>query len=117
MRRRLRKKKHLGEFHQYGFSLVCLLREGLSSEEFDSFVDTFIADAIEARGLIFGGGGSPAARWSGVVCRDHRYDSTTEEDCTFIREWLNRQAVVASFTISKPWDVWHGSDPLEAPSP
>jgi uncharacterized protein YggL (DUF469 family) len=48
MRKRLRRKKHLGEFRQFGFSVACRFRKGLSREEFDRFVDDFIADAIEA---------------------------------------------------------------------
>ena len=114
MKKRLRKKKHLGEFRQFGFSLECLLRVGLSDAEFDRFLDEFIADAIEARGLVFGGGGSPEKGWSGVVCRDHRYDSTTETDKTTVHDWLKSRSEVQAFRISDSWDVWHGPDPHES---
>ena len=62
MRRRLRKKKHVGEFRQMGFSVECRLRPGLSPQEFDQFTDEFIQHAVEAHGLLFGGGGSAANR-------------------------------------------------------
>ena len=47
MKKRLRKKRHLGEYRQYGFSIACDFRRDLSTAEFDQFVDSFVADAIE----------------------------------------------------------------------
>ena len=59
MKKRLRRKKHVGEFRQTGFSVECRLRPGLSPGEFDQFMDDFIDHCVEAHGLLFGGGGSP----------------------------------------------------------
>lgn len=113
MNKRLRKKKHLGEFRQMGFSAECRLRSGLSSAEFDKFTDEFIAQAIEANRLVFGGGGSPDRGWSGVVCRDHSHDSTTDGNKAAVRHWLERRPEVESFRLSDFWDVWHGADPFD----
>lgn len=113
MNKRLRKKKHLGEFRQLGFSVDCRLRSGLSSAEFDLFTSEFIAQAIEAHRLEFGGGGSVDRGWSGVVCRAHRYDSTTDDDQAAVQHWLESRPEVESFRISDFFDVWHGSDPFE----
>jgi hypothetical protein len=114
MRKRLRKKKHVGEFRQYGFSIACRLREAVTAEEFDSFMDRFLAEAIEARGLAFTGGGSPKHNWNGVVCRDHRYDSTTESDRAAVEDWLRASGVVHELMISPMRDVGYGPDPYEA---
>lgn len=114
MRKRLRKKRHLGEFRQFGFSLNCRLREGISILEFNQFADDFITDAIEARNLNFGGGGSPSHGWSGVVCREHSSDSPRDEDRIALQNWLDRQGVVESVSVSEFWDVWHGHNPFDA---
>jgi len=114
MNKRLRKKKHLGEFRQMGFSAECRLRSGLSSAEFDQFTNEFIAQAIEANRLVFGGGGSANHGWSGVVCRDASHDSTTDGDKAAVHNWLELRPEVGSFRLSDFWDVWHGSDPFDA---
>ncbi len=113
MRKRLRKKKHLGEFRQMGFSADCHMRPGLSGPQFDQFTDEFIVQAIEAHGLVFGGGGSPERGWSGVVCRDDCYDSTTNVDKAAVHRWLEQRSELESFRLSEFWDVWHGSDPFD----
>ncbi|MDA1274802.1 MAG: 50S ribosome-binding protein YggL [Verrucomicrobia bacterium] len=113
MRKRLRKKKHLGEFRQMGFTADCQMRPGLSGAEFDQFTDEFIVQAIEAHGLVFGGGGSPERGWSGVVCRDDRYDSTTDVEKAAVQHWLEQRSEIESFRLSEFWDVWHGPDPFD----
>ena len=113
MRKRIRKKKHLGEFRQVGFSVDCKLRPGLSAAEFDQFTDEFIINAVEAHGLVFGGGGSPDRGWSGVICRDDRYESTTEADKAAVQGWLQQRADIETFRLSGFWDVWRGADPFD----
>lgn len=114
MNKRLRKKKHFGEFRQLGFSAGCQFRSGLSSVAFDQFTDEFIAHAVEANRLVFGGGGSPDRGWNGIVCRDHSHDSTTDGDRAAVHHWLEQSPEVESFQLSDFWDVWHGADPFDA---
>lgn len=113
MKKRLRNKKHLGEFRQTGFSVKCQMRSGLSASEFSRFVDDFI-QAVEANALEFGGGGSPGQGWNGVICRNHQYDSTTDADKAAVRSWLEQRSQVESCRLSGFWDVWRGSDPFDA---
>jgi uncharacterized protein YggL (DUF469 family) len=113
MNKRLRKKKHVGEFRQMGFSAECRLRSGLSIADFNRFTDEFIAQAIESQQLVFGGGGSANRGWSGVVCRDASHDSTTDGDKAAVHHWLEQRPEVESFRLSDFWDVWHGSDPFD----
>jgi uncharacterized protein YggL (DUF469 family) len=57
MKKRIRKKHHLGEFQELGFEISFDL--GVSddqAEEEDAFFQ-FLEHAIEANGLYFGGGG------------------------------------------------------------
>jgi uncharacterized protein YggL (DUF469 family) len=54
MKKRLRKKKRVGEFKVYGVPIAVKLAAGT---DFDSFLDAFILDAIESNGCyVFGGG-------------------------------------------------------------
>ncbi len=55
LKRRLRKKYHLGEFQELGFELFTALKPDLSEEDFDKFLDDFIEE-IERNKLTFGGG-------------------------------------------------------------
>ncbi|MBL9139247.1 MAG: YggL family protein [Verrucomicrobiales bacterium] len=113
MNRRLRKKKHLGEFRQFGVSLECRFHPGLSPQMFDRFTDEFIGAAVETRSLLFGGGGSAELGWSGIVSTSRRYDSLTEEDRSALLVWLENRPEVAMSRLSNPWDIWHGADPFE----
>lgn len=112
MRKRLRKKRHLGEFRQLGFSLRCELRAGLSADDFDRFLDAFLEEAIVRHDLLFNGGGSPEGDWRGVVNRDHRHASTTQAQREAVAAWLGRRAEIVSSTLSPDWDIWYGSDPF-----
>ena len=113
MRKRIRKTRHRGEFRQLGFSVDCRLQPGLSLIQFDQFIDDFIGQAVEAQGLVFGGGGSADGGWGGVICRDHRYESTAERGRDAVQKWLQPRSEVASFRLSGFWDVWHGPDPFD----
>ncbi|SUI19087.1 uncharacterized protein YggL [Salmonella enterica subsp. salamae] len=45
--RRLRKKMHIDEFQELGFSVAWRFPEGTSEEQIDKTVDDFINDVIE----------------------------------------------------------------------
>ena len=54
MNKRLRKKKHIGEFTEWGRQLVVVRNR---KDGFEEFLDAFIEEAIEANGCYCGGGG------------------------------------------------------------
>lgn len=105
MRKRLRKKRHVGEFREYCFEVSATLVPELSDTEFHRFVDRFI-DVIEGRCLQMGGGGTRAG-WSCVVAGVGRR-SPTEQDREWIKEWLSSDPAVASVDIGDFRDAWHG---------
>jgi uncharacterized protein YggL (DUF469 family) len=78
MRRRLRKKKHLGEFQELGFAVRAGLRAGLSGSDLEAFFDRWI-DAVEARQLAFGGGGGYDNKFEGFITLAGR-GSATDDD-------------------------------------
>lgn len=97
---RQRKKLHLGEFKELGFTVEIEFVEGLSDAAQDVFLDDFVGQVIEVRSLMYGGSYS-----YGFVCRDTRCDAS-EEDRTAVREWLAQRAEVASATVSELVDAW-----------
>lgn len=64
--RRLRKKMHIDEFQELGFSVAWRFPEGTSEEQIDKTVDDFINDVIEPNKLAFDGSGYLA--WEGLIC-------------------------------------------------
>ncbi len=53
--RRLRKKMHIDEFQELGFSVAWRFPEGTSEEQIDKTVDDFINEVIEPNKLAFDG--------------------------------------------------------------
>ena len=68
MRKRLRKKLHVGEFQELGFEVHFQVVDNLSHDAFDAVVDAFIIQAIAAHGLVCGGGGKNP-EWNVFVTR------------------------------------------------
>jgi hypothetical protein len=60
MKRRLRKKKRLGEFRELGFEIRADLRDGIEDADFEAFMDRWIG-VVDARQLAFGGGAGCAS--------------------------------------------------------
>ena len=67
MKRRLRKKRHLGEFRQLGFSIGIVFRQGLTVDALHRFAEAFVMEAIEGSSLEFAGGGGIHSGWPRVM--------------------------------------------------
>lgn len=104
MKKRLRKKLHRGEFRELAFPVEFRLTTELERLELDGFVDQ-LCDAMEARGLGFGGGGD--LHWSGVVVRLGR-GSVTPEDRDYVQQWLGRHDQVSEYSVGALVDAWYG---------
>jgi uncharacterized protein YggL (DUF469 family) len=108
MRKRLRKKRHLGEFAEHAFDVWCTLETGLTEAATDAFVDRFLSQAIESQGLSCGGGGRDA-KWHFCVGRAGR-GSPTAMQRVAVGMWLSEQPEVASHGLGELFDAWHGRD-------
>lgn len=106
MRRRLRKKKHLGEFKVLGFGLRANFRSGITGDEIEAFVDRLI-DVVEARGICFGGGPGRGELFQAHVGRLGR-GSTTEEDRRALGEYLAGDQAIAKHEIGPLRDAYYG---------
>jgi uncharacterized protein YggL (DUF469 family) len=91
VKRRLRKKR-IGEFQELGFEVLADLRDGLSPNECDAFLDRSIG-AVEGRQLSFGGGGAHAGTFAGFVARAGR-GSASEQYRAMLAAFLESDAAV-----------------------
>ena len=105
MRKRLRKKLHVGEFQELGCEVRFQVVDNLSHEAFDTVVDAFISQAIEANGLVCGGGGKNPD-WSVFVTCDGR-SSVTEAHRRAMETWLADRPEVYTFQMGPLVDAWY----------
>lgn len=99
--RRLRKKLHLDEFQELGFSVSWSFAAGTSTEQIDSTVDAFIAEVIESQGLGYAGGGY--LHWEGLVCPLTK--KCTDEHRSAVETWLTQRGL-ENIQVSPLFDVW-----------
>lgn len=83
--RRLRKKMHIDEFQELGFSVAWRFPEGTSEEQIDQTVNDLIEEVIEPNKLAFDGSGYLS--WEGLICMQE-IGKCTEEHQAIVRKWL-----------------------------
>lgn len=113
MRKRLRKKRRFGEFRENMFGVRFSLRDGLAPDANDEFMWRFLEQAIEANGLLCGGG-AQGSTWEFCVQLGGR-GSPSEAQRAAVGAWLAHQPEVRSYLLGDFFDGWHG--PEEPPFP
>ena len=106
MRKRLRKKKRVGEYQELGFAAGLRFSGGLDIETRNNLLDRFIEHAIENNGLQFGGGGG-GNEWSGFVDLDKHRHSATETHREAVKQWFIQEPLVLGYYITPLMDSWH----------
>jgi uncharacterized protein len=101
MRKRLRKKKHIGEFQEFGVEISATLRDDV---DFIEFLDDFLGSAVEAHGLAFGGGGQ-TPRLEGYLELGRR--DVVEPNLAAVSKWLSADARVLAIDVGEPEDAWY----------
>lgn len=102
--RRLRKKLHIEEFKELGFTINWTFEEGTDEETLDKVVDLFIHEVIEPNGLAYEGSGY--LNWQGIICTQ-KLGNCTEEHRSMVLDWLQNHGlkdVKASPLIDIWWD-------------
>ena len=102
MKKRLRKKKHLGEFTEWGRQLVIMRNR---KDGFDEFLDAFIEDAIELNRCYCGGGGKENKL--DVVVELGRRSDEPDARLKRITAWLDSRSDVESWRVGEEFDIWH----------
>lgn len=106
MKKRLRKKLRLREFRELGFEVSFRLSDTLDEAGLEQFWDSFIGEAVEARGLMCGG--ACGRSWDVFLsCPGRR--SATEGDRQDISTWLQRRSDVSEIWIGPLIDAWHSA--------
>lgn len=112
MRKRLRKKRRLGELRENIFGVRVSLRDGMVPQvNDDEFLWRFLESAIEANQLLAGGGGQ-GPTWEFYV-QSTRRRSPSEVQRKAVGLWLAEQPEVRSYILGDFFDGWYGPD--EAP--
>jgi len=103
MKKRLCKKKHYGEFTQWGRRLIITRNR---KDGFDEFLDALIEEVIEANGCYCGGGGKEDKLDVVVGLGPPSDDPTARMDK--ITAWLDARPDVQSWRTGEEFDIWHG---------
>lgn len=104
MKKRLRKKLHLGEFTEYGVALWVRFKPWKTQDEGLDFFDVF-AEFIEQMDLLCGGALGDV--WDIFMSKKGR-GSVTEQDKDKIKKWLMNYPEVIDFSLSELQNAWHG---------
>lgn len=107
MKKRLRKKKRLGEFQEFGFKADFRFLSQLDTKARNDLLDRFIEHAIENNGLQFGGGGG-GNEWNGSVALGKPRGSTLETHRQAVENWFKQEPEVKEYYLSDMIDIWYG---------
>ena len=109
MRKRLRKKLHVGEFQVFGFRITGMLAESVDHGRANRLFDEWI-EFIESRGLFCGGSiDQRGGRFSQYV--DRSPHTCTDADRNAVRAWLNARSEIATADVHALEDVWYLDEP------
>jgi uncharacterized protein len=100
--RRLRKKLHIDEFKELGFTVTWSFDKGTSEETIDNVVDQFITEAIQTNGLAYEGSGY--LNWQGIICTQ-KLGNCTEEHRDVVTKWLEDHGL-KNVKTSQLIDIW-----------
>ena len=110
VKKRVRKKKKLGEFVEWGVLIQAPLSLK-SRDELDSFLDEFIV-AVESRNCYCGGGVS-IERGLDMVLELGRGRGRAIKTFAVILDWLNTNPGVGKVYSSDVFDLWRGKYPQD----
>ena len=100
--RRLRKKLHIDEFKELGFTISWSFNEGTDEATLDKVVDQFIREVIEPNGLAYEGSGF--LNWQGIICTQ-KLGNCTEEHRTLVTAWRESKGLT-NVEASPLLDIW-----------
>lgn len=102
MKKRLRKKKHRGEFAEWGRQIVIMRKQKVG---FDEFLDAFIEEAIELNGYYCG---DSDGNKLDVIVELGRRSVDPVDRLKRITAWLDARPDVQNWRVGEEFDLWHG---------
>lgn len=75
------------------------------TEERNVLLSQFIREAIEANGLVFGGGGAHNS-WDGFATLDAARGSVSEAQRKRVIKWLSDHPMILEYEVSPLCDAW-----------
>jgi uncharacterized protein YggL (DUF469 family) len=106
MRKRIRKKRHLEEFAERGFTLYIEFEVGADEDlEIHDAVMDFLESCQPKLTIEFGSGHKN--NWSFVVRRYDKYASTYDGDRAKVFNWCRDNPKLLAAKISHSFDLWH----------
>ena len=103
MRKRLRKKKYIGEFQEWG---VTILITRNTDVDFDVFLDEFLEQGMEEFACYFTGTTKEDAL-EGFIDLGRSFDQA-EAKLTKVNAWLGERSDVKKYATGKLTDAWYG---------
>ena len=103
MKKRLRKKKHIGEFAEWGRQLVASRNTNINA---DAFHDAFIIEAIEANGCYCGG--SLSDDKINVIVELGKMSENLESKFAKVTAWIDKRSDIEEWRAGPLFDLWHG---------
>lgn len=98
--RRLRKKLHIGEFQRLGFDYELTWPALPTPDEQEVFIEAFLEQVVEARGLCLGGGCT-------VGFLEGRRANPTEADRGAVQAWLAAWPGIERVEVGPLQDAWY----------
>ncbi|MBC8736253.1 MULTISPECIES: YggL family protein [Paraburkholderia] len=104
--RRQRKKLHIGEFQEMGFSATARFIPDTPAAQREAILDAFIA-FIEENGML--AAVSTSTDFDAFIISDAPRGSTTEDQRSAVHSWLSTQNCVTDSVVGEMVDAWHAS--------
>ena len=101
MKKRLRKKKHCGEYTEWGRRLVATRT---TEADADAFLDAFIMEAIEANWCSCGGTSSNGE--IDMVVELGRMADDPDDKFAKVAAWLDARSDVSGWRAGNLFDIW-----------
>ena len=104
MKKRLRKKRHVGEFQEFCFYICLKIKPELTEPELDAWWDDLI-ETVEGLNLCIGGGGLHELVF--FCSRLRGRAPVTLDDREAIGRWLAQDCRVSSYDLGNLVDAWY----------
>ena len=103
MKKRLRKKKHIGEFAEWGRQLIATRNTKIDA---DAFQEAFIIEAIEGNGCYCGG--SLSDDKIDVIVELGKTSEDPDGKFAKVAAWLDERLDIEGWKAGPLFDLWYG---------